>query len=104
VIIAIKLPTLILYWLLQAVNTVREAFFLGTYFYTYEGLRVFLQSAVSKTKVVDKDHTAAWTVPIAGGISGAWAWFITFPLDCIKVSACELYLLMHQRKGFLMRT
>eukprot|EP00979_Chaetoceros_neogracilis_P010963 scaffold2625_cov277-Chaetoceros_neogracile.AAC.14 len=68
----------------HAVNTVREAFFLGTYFYTYEGLRVFLQSAVSKTKVVDKDHTAAWTVPIAGGISGAWAWFITFPLDCIK--------------------
>lgn len=64
----------------------RELVFLGTYFYTYEGLRVFLQSAVSKKQVIDKDHTAAWTVPLAGGISGAWAWFVSFPLDCIKVS------------------
>jgi hypothetical protein len=26
----------------------------------------------------------AWTIPFAGGISGAWAWFVSFPLDCVK--------------------
>jgi solute carrier family 25 carnitine/acylcarnitine transporter 20/29 len=69
----------------HAVNTVREGVFLGTYFYTYEGLRIWLQSLASHEKV-DKHHTSAWTVPVAGGISGAWAWFASFPLDCIKAT------------------
>jgi len=67
----------------HVVNTVREGAFLGTYFYTYEGLRVFLQNIVDDK--ADKNHTAAWTIPVAGGMSGAFAWFATFPLDCIKV-------------------
>mmetsp|Transcript_15426 Transcript_15426/g.29097 ORF Transcript_15426/g.29097 Transcript_15426/m.29097 type:complete len:301 (+) Transcript_15426:147-1049(+) len=67
----------------HAINTLREVVFLGTYFYTYEGLRVFLQQCITE-KDVDKNHISPWTVPIAGGVSGAWAWFVSFPLDCIK--------------------
>ena len=62
-------------------NTVRECIFLSTYFYTYEGLRGYLHS-ISNRGVGEKP--SAWTVPVAGGISGAWAWFVSFPLDCIK--------------------
>ena len=68
----------------HAVNTVREAVFLGSYFYTYEGLRVLLQDACEKSNLVEKGEIAAWTIPVAGGISGAWSWFVSFPLDCIK--------------------
>jgi hypothetical protein len=53
-------------------------------------MRVFLQHTISQ-KEVDKSHIAAWTVPIAGGISGAWAWFVSFPLDCIKVRSGVKY-------------
>ena len=73
----------------HAINTIREGAFLGTYFYTYEGLRVFLHEMVSQHQQVDqgmrKDaRENSWTVPFAGGLSGAWAWFVTFPLDCVK--------------------
>lgn len=61
------------------VNTVREGVFLGTYFFTYEGLREELSNNVEKFGIAK--HLS---VPLAGGISGAWAWFVSFPLDCIK--------------------
>ncbi len=64
-------------------NTTREAVFLGTYFYTYEGLRDFLKNMVTRGQQKDNIPTA-WTVPVAGGLSGAWSWFVSFPLDCIK--------------------
>lgn len=32
----------------------------------------------------NEDYSSVWAVPIAGGIAGAWAWFVSFPLDCIK--------------------
>lgn len=58
------------------VNTTREALFLGTYFYTYEGAREYLHG---------QSHVpSSIAVPLAGGLSGAFAWFVSFPLDCIK--------------------
>lgn len=57
-------------------NTAREGVFLGSYFFTYEGLRKFL--------IDDMMVSAKLAVPLAGGISGAFAWLISFPLDCIK--------------------
>jgi Mitochondrial carrier protein len=60
----------------HTVNTVREAAFLGNYFFMYEGLREFLV-AHSLWQV----HTA---VPVAGGCSGALAWMVSFPLDCVR--------------------
>ena len=64
-----------------SINMVREAAFLGTYFYTYEGFRVVLDCMKNKGK---EDNVSVWTIPVAGGISGALSWFLTFPLDCIR--------------------
>jgi solute carrier family 25 carnitine/acylcarnitine transporter 20/29 len=73
----------------HVINTFREGAFLGIYFYTYEGMRVSLQKNFGQkhqddicTQVDSKGST--WTVPLAGGLSGAWAWFLTFPMDCVK--------------------
>mmetsp|Transcript_34915 Transcript_34915/g.84493 ORF Transcript_34915/g.84493 Transcript_34915/m.84493 type:complete len:164 (-) Transcript_34915:138-629(-) len=58
------------------VNTVREATFLGSYFFVYEGLREGLvRSSLCNVQVA---------VPIAGGLSGAVSWLISFPLDCVR--------------------
>jgi len=57
-------------------NLTREALFLGTYFFTYEGSKVFLHE---RTFV-----SGNLAIPISGGISGAFAWFVSFPLDCIR--------------------
>lgn len=74
----------------HGVNTLREGVFIGTYFYTYEGMRIKLDQIFGSDDwknngEIDLDKKApAWTIPFAGGISGAWAWFVSFPLDCIK--------------------
>lgn len=60
----------------HAVNTLREFTFLGHYFFVYEVLREsLLQSHVIPASVA---------VPVAGGCSGALAWFVSFPLDCVR--------------------
>mmetsp|Transcript_36360 Transcript_36360/g.79290 ORF Transcript_36360/g.79290 Transcript_36360/m.79290 type:complete len:299 (+) Transcript_36360:342-1238(+) len=56
------------------VNTVREVVFLGTYFGMYEHTKaLFIQTL-----------PAGIAVPVAGGMSGALAWFTSFPLDVVK--------------------
>ena len=58
------------------VNTAREGLFLASYFFSYEALReCFIQTFHVSTEIA---------VPISGGISGAFAWFVSFPLDCVK--------------------
>ncbi len=47
---------------------------------------MWLQSLVTDSKTDTVQASSAWTVPVAGGISGAWAWFVSFPLDCIKAT------------------
>lgn len=74
----------------HGINTMREGVFIGIYFYTYEGMRIKLDqifgnndySTNKGTRIEEK--APAWTIPFAGGISGAWAWFVSFPLDCVK--------------------
>jgi len=56
-------------------NTVRESLFLGSYFFAYEGLKVLF---------LNSNFQGGVAIPMAGGIAGASAWFISFPLDCIK--------------------
>ncbi len=86
----------------HGVNTLREGVFIGTYFYTYEGLRVKLDQLFTKplhalTTTRSRNHDdddndgyikqkspPSWTIPFAGGLSGAIAWFVSFPLDCVK--------------------
>ncbi|KAG7368305.1 mitochondrial carrier protein [Nitzschia inconspicua] len=60
----------------HVVNTIREASFIGPYFLFYEGFReMFVQVPGINIKMA---------VPVAGGLSGALSWFISFPLDCIR--------------------
>lgn len=58
----------------HTVNTLREICFLGTYFFVYEHskhiLAPYLPTSVS--------------IALAGGVSGAIGWFVSFPLDAIK--------------------
>lgn len=58
----------------HGINTIREAAFMGSYFFVYEGFReIFLQNMSVQT-----------AVPVAGGLAGAFAWFFSFPLDCVR--------------------
>jgi len=63
----------------HGVNTFREATFLGHYFFMYEGLREAFVSSSSGIHL-----PSHWAIPLAGGCSGAFAWFVSFPLDCIR--------------------
>jgi solute carrier family 25 carnitine/acylcarnitine transporter 20/29 len=74
----------------HGVNTLREATFLGHYFFVYEGLREFFltrrwgtvgDGGDSHSHNYVPQHVA---IPLAGGCSGALAWFVSFPLDCIR--------------------
>jgi len=58
----------------HSMNTTREIVFLSTYFSVYEYMKSNMSLTLPKI----------FAVPIAGGISGAIGWFISFPLDCIK--------------------
>jgi len=55
-------------------NMFREIIFAGTYFGLYENVKKSLCGVMSPS----------FAIPIAGGLSGATAWFVSFPLDVIK--------------------
>ena len=78
------------------VNTIREISFIGPYFFFYEGLR---ETFICKQQELKRQETfqqqqqqtypsfitnVKFAIPVAGGISGALSWFISFPLDCIR--------------------
>jgi solute carrier family 25 (mitochondrial carnitine/acylcarnitine transporter), member 20/29 len=67
----------------HAVNTTREIVFLSTYFMTYENLKHGIISTFSSFSSFWSTNVA---IPLAGGISGACGWFVSFPLDSIKSS------------------
>ena len=60
----------------HGINTIREAAFLGNYFYVYEGMREFF--------IFHQWFHIQVAVPVAGGLSGALAWSVSFPLDCVR--------------------
>jgi solute carrier family 25 (mitochondrial carnitine/acylcarnitine transporter), member 20/29 len=77
------------------VNTTRESTFLLSYFYMYEGLRnEFIQLATmtasskeTSSDSINESRSSSyhkWAIPMAGGISGAIAWAVSFPLDLIR--------------------
>mmetsp|Transcript_12716 Transcript_12716/g.19173 ORF Transcript_12716/g.19173 Transcript_12716/m.19173 type:complete len:284 (+) Transcript_12716:129-980(+) len=76
----------------HVVNTVRECVFLGTYFYTYEGVRELL--------VHKYDLDARIGVPFSGGLAGALAWFVSFPLDCIRAGVQGQVMGPSVKKGY----
>lgn len=72
----------------HVVNTAREGVFLGTYFFVYEGFREVLfhaaQMASSEDTHGHHKTTHKWAIPLSGGLAGSIAWFVSFPLDCIR--------------------
>jgi solute carrier family 25 carnitine/acylcarnitine transporter 20/29 len=74
----------------HVVNTIRECIFLSTYFFVYEGFRQQLiligssQSQSSSAGTTAGDHNRQWAIPVAGGLAGAIAWTVSFPLDCVR--------------------
>ena len=70
----------------HAINTIREVTFLATYFYVYEGLRTEIAHHLSHQHFELPEDTLWWAIPAAGGLSGAIAWTVSFPLDCIRAS------------------
>ena len=62
------------------INTVREAAFVGTYFFCYEGYKEVFRRLFDWIENFSKSIA----VPMAGGFAGASAWAITFPLDCVR--------------------
>lgn len=62
------------------VNVTREMIFLSTYFITYENSKSFFLKLFPS----DSSRSTVIAIPIAGGVSGALGWFISFPLDNIK--------------------
>ncbi|MGK3742491.1 MAG: solute carrier family 25 carnitine/acylcarnitine transporter 20/29 [Bacillariaceae sp.] len=75
------------------VNTVREISFIGPYFFLYEGLR---ETFIRKQQELKRQENfqqqtypsfisnVKFAIPVAGGLSGAMSWLISFPLDCIR--------------------
>jgi len=73
------------------INTVREAAFVGTYFFCYEGYKcefIKLLSGINHLFRGNSADTSSWetsfAIPMAGGCAGATAWALTFPLDCVR--------------------
>jgi len=55
-------------------NMIRESLFASTYFGLYENIKRKLTTLIS----------GPLAIPISGGLSGATAWVVSFPLDVIK--------------------
>eukprot|EP01094_Clydonella_sp_ATCC50884_P021506 TRINITY_DN4759_c0_g1_i3.p1 TRINITY_DN4759_c0_g1~~TRINITY_DN4759_c0_g1_i3.p1 ORF type:complete len:389 (-),score=91.20 TRINITY_DN4759_c0_g1_i3:50-1216(-) len=72
-----------------AVNVIREVVFLSIYFGLYEHAKRALSSSSSSSSsssasCAASSLSAAAAIAAAGALSGATAWFLSFPLDCIK--------------------
>ena len=81
----------------HVINTVREAAFVGMYFYCYEGFKVEFKNAIGNAEKLSRSvlqrhegdsdsetYASSLAIPIAGGCAGATSWAFTFPLDCIR--------------------
>jgi solute carrier family 25 carnitine/acylcarnitine transporter 20/29 len=78
----------------HAVNTSREMLFLGTYFFVYEHSKTKIE------KVATPYMSSHYAIPIAGGVSGAIGWFLSFPLDCIKSNMQGVKLSAPRKSSF----
>lgn len=84
----------------HVVNTIREAAFVGMYFYCYEGFKVEFKNLIGMAERLwqtivfqsepenysnnTESFATSLAIPIAGGCAGATSWAFTFPLDCIR--------------------
>mmetsp|Transcript_11900 Transcript_11900/g.28198 ORF Transcript_11900/g.28198 Transcript_11900/m.28198 type:complete len:308 (+) Transcript_11900:66-989(+) len=97
----------------HVVNTIREMTFIGPYFFFYEGLRETFLRHRYKLELEPQVTTHAYhqslimsivtntklAIPVAGGLSGALSWFISFPLDCVRAGV-QGQIMPPQKKGY----
>lgn len=71
----------------HGVNSLRECIFIGCYFTFYEHTKEMWTRITTKLGL-----PSGTAIPLAGGMSGAASWFLSFPLDCIKsnIQGCSL--------------
>lgn len=81
----------------HVINTIREAAFVGMYFYCYEGFKVEFKHIIGNGEKLwrstiyaasnnqeQESLATSLAIPIAGGCAGAASWAFTFPLDCVR--------------------
>ncbi|KAL3782979.1 hypothetical protein HJC23_003135 [Cyclotella cryptica] len=86
----------------HVINTIREAAFVGMYFYCYEGYKCEFKKIISTAEKLCggalfsssadsanesklcESYAASLAIPLAGGCAGATSWAFTFPLDCVR--------------------
>ncbi|KAL7482081.1 hypothetical protein ACHAW6_007775 [Cyclotella cf. meneghiniana] len=86
----------------HVINTIREAAFVGMYFYCYEGYKCEFKRLISTAEKLSggvsysssadsacesnvcESYAASLAIPMAGGCAGATSWAFTFPLDCMR--------------------
>lgn len=79
----------------HSVNTIREIVFLSTYFSVYEYCKYHLTEGLSHLP-------RSVTIPISGGLAGAFGWFVSFPLDLVKsnIQQQQPSRVIHQTRNF----
>ena len=65
-----------------SVTVMRDAAYLSAYFYVYEGLKATLTGRGFRNDYYTLRPEFA--VPLAGGTSGAMAWLVSIPFDCVR--------------------
>jgi solute carrier family 25 (mitochondrial carnitine/acylcarnitine transporter), member 20/29 len=80
----------------HVINTIREATFLGNYFFTYEAMREYF---ITHNIFGSAGEGVKIAVPVAGGLAGAWSWFASFPLDCVRAGVQGQDLNSNRRHG-----
>mmetsp|Transcript_22130 Transcript_22130/g.46689 ORF Transcript_22130/g.46689 Transcript_22130/m.46689 type:complete len:363 (+) Transcript_22130:246-1334(+) len=95
----------------HVINTLREAAFVGTYFFCYEGYkREFHNFLLSIGEMIGKTEesldesqgspsSTALAIPMAGGCAGATAWAFTFPMDCVRAGVQGQLIPSSQSRG-----
>ena len=67
----------------------KDCAYFATYFYVYEGLKDTLQNIGVDRPVHDPSQAymsamSNAAIPLAGGAAGTAAWFVAYPLDCVR--------------------
>lgn len=77
-------------------TTLRDSAYLMTYFYVYEGLKALLTGDGLKNEYFT--IRSEFAVPLSGGTSGALAWWVSFPFDCVRAGVQSQPLDSNPRK------
>ena len=71
-----------------SITTLKDCAYFSTYFFFYEGVKGSLTATLG---IEGSSMPPSWmcfppsaAVPLAGGAAGVAAWFVAYPLDCVR--------------------